>query len=342
MLKYIAKRLIIFIPTLIAISLLTFVISINAPGDPVEAMLNKNSGGEGNQTSRQGGEIAYVNLRHELGFDLQDGDTIAALHSNMKTLQINKLNEILLDSASSAHAVSNLGLLKDIIDIQPKPMQAVTGKITFITQAGRMRLNGKIDFFDTLAIKNGNTNVVSVARIYDADINIKWSKTKAVLIYKNKELITFERIGNIYIYKLKSNLINVDDKRDNESDTPGIGIVPPREPVIPKKSNLLSSSSSSSSSTVPAASASTVARNKILSARNGTGLPSTLSNTTSSSSSSSSSMPVSKHTSMKPIVPLSTNCYMEMSSSEVLLAGLFENEKENEYENGCSNSRFKI
>ncbi len=70
MIKYIAKRLLIFIPTLLAISLLTFVISINAPGDPVEAMLNKNSGGEGNQTSRQGGEIAYVNLRHELGFDL--------------------------------------------------------------------------------------------------------------------------------------------------------------------------------------------------------------------------------------------------------------------------------
>lgn len=70
MLKYIVKRLLIFIPTLIAISLLTFVISINAPGDPVETMLNQNVGGDGMSGEKLSSEKTYNAKRHELGFDL--------------------------------------------------------------------------------------------------------------------------------------------------------------------------------------------------------------------------------------------------------------------------------
>jgi peptide/nickel transport system permease protein len=70
MLKYILKRILIFIPTLFAISLLTFVISLNAPGDPVDTMLNKNAGGEGQASQKLATEKAYNALRHQLGFDL--------------------------------------------------------------------------------------------------------------------------------------------------------------------------------------------------------------------------------------------------------------------------------
>ena len=38
MLRYTIQRVLTFIPMLIAISLLSFVISINAPGDPVERL----------------------------------------------------------------------------------------------------------------------------------------------------------------------------------------------------------------------------------------------------------------------------------------------------------------
>ncbi|MCO6501199.1 MAG: ABC transporter permease [Vicingus serpentipes] len=71
MFKYIIKRLLIFIPTLVAISLLTFVISINAPGDPVDSMLNQSiGGGEGRSGEKLAGEKAYNELRHQLGLDL--------------------------------------------------------------------------------------------------------------------------------------------------------------------------------------------------------------------------------------------------------------------------------
>ena len=59
MFKYIFKRLLIFIPTLIAISLLTFVISINAPGDPVETMLNSSVGNDGRSGEKLASEKTY-------------------------------------------------------------------------------------------------------------------------------------------------------------------------------------------------------------------------------------------------------------------------------------------
>ncbi len=55
MLQYIVKRILIFIPTLIVITLLGFIISINAPGDPVERMVSssQNNGEQGAQSISQ-------------------------------------------------------------------------------------------------------------------------------------------------------------------------------------------------------------------------------------------------------------------------------------------------
>ena len=70
MLRYIFKRILIFIPTLIVITLLGFIISVNAPGDPVELMVSApQSGGEmGSQTQSQ---IEQKKIwREKLGLDL--------------------------------------------------------------------------------------------------------------------------------------------------------------------------------------------------------------------------------------------------------------------------------
>ncbi|MEK6615929.1 MAG: ABC transporter permease subunit [Bacteroidota bacterium] len=69
MLRYLLRRIFLFIPTLIAISLLTFFISINAPGDPVEIMLNR-MGNESQHAQKLAAENDYSELRHKLGFDL--------------------------------------------------------------------------------------------------------------------------------------------------------------------------------------------------------------------------------------------------------------------------------
>ncbi len=69
MLKYIFKRILLFIPTLFAISLLTFFLSTHVPGDPVEQMLNSNSE-SGSAAKAQVAENAYIAKRHQLGLDL--------------------------------------------------------------------------------------------------------------------------------------------------------------------------------------------------------------------------------------------------------------------------------
>ena len=70
MLKYTLKRVLTFIPMLIAISLIAFIISINAPGDPVER-LSKAAGNEGSAEQQSGASKKIKQeLRKKLGLDL--------------------------------------------------------------------------------------------------------------------------------------------------------------------------------------------------------------------------------------------------------------------------------
>ncbi|MBI3511462.1 MAG: ABC transporter permease [Bacteroidetes bacterium] len=72
MLKYILKRLAIFIPTLFAISVLAFAISVNSPGDPVEIFYSGAKGGNGEGANAQNQSMirGKQQLRHQLGLDL--------------------------------------------------------------------------------------------------------------------------------------------------------------------------------------------------------------------------------------------------------------------------------
>src|SRR6476619_4976931 len=69
MFKYIVKRILIFIPTLLVISLITFMLSTSVPGDPVEQMLNSNSE-MGSSANAMASEKAYTDKRKQLGLDL--------------------------------------------------------------------------------------------------------------------------------------------------------------------------------------------------------------------------------------------------------------------------------
>ncbi|MFI5220049.1 MAG: hypothetical protein ACHQNT_11245, partial [Bacteroidia bacterium] len=69
MTKYIIRRILIFLPTLIAITLLAFIISVNAPGDPVERMMSSSQTGEQNVNSLNSIE-QHQYWRKKLGLDL--------------------------------------------------------------------------------------------------------------------------------------------------------------------------------------------------------------------------------------------------------------------------------
>ena len=72
MFQYVVKRILIFIPTLIMISIVIFMLNQNSPGDPVEAMLNLSGGGEagGNMNDKLAGEESYLEMREKLNLHL--------------------------------------------------------------------------------------------------------------------------------------------------------------------------------------------------------------------------------------------------------------------------------
>jgi peptide/nickel transport system permease protein len=70
MLKYILKRIAIFIPTLFIISLFTFMLSVSVPGDPVEQMMSAGGNQDAGMSMRQASEKAYLDKRQELGLHL--------------------------------------------------------------------------------------------------------------------------------------------------------------------------------------------------------------------------------------------------------------------------------
>jgi peptide/nickel transport system permease protein len=70
LLKYILKRIFVFIPTLIVISLLAFVISLNSPTDPVERLVNSAVNESDLSSESSASEELRQEVRKKLGLDL--------------------------------------------------------------------------------------------------------------------------------------------------------------------------------------------------------------------------------------------------------------------------------
>ena len=93
MLRYTIQRILTFIPMLIAISLLSFVISINAPGDPVER-LAKSAESEGSAQEQSGASKKIkAELRKKLGLDLPIFYLSIADLSNIDFSQVGETDE---------------------------------------------------------------------------------------------------------------------------------------------------------------------------------------------------------------------------------------------------------
>jgi peptide/nickel transport system permease protein len=76
---YILKRIILFIPSLFIITLLAFVISIKAPGDPVDRILNATENDGSKQADKIDKSKVVKELRTKMGLDI---DTIELIKEN--------------------------------------------------------------------------------------------------------------------------------------------------------------------------------------------------------------------------------------------------------------------
>ncbi|MGL5888920.1 MAG: hypothetical protein ACRC3B_03500, partial [Bacteroidia bacterium] len=169
MLKYIFRRILIFIPTLFIISLLAFVISVNAPGDPVEALF---SGGEGGGSSAGGVnervEREKAALRHRLGLDLPlfyftvgslaTPDTLYKVHDHAEYASLSRL----INRYGNWPEIS--AWTKSVKTLRLNALQIVTPDTTSATET---------EVQAALAEKNTITEQITSLRITDDPVQIK-------------------------------------------------------------------------------------------------------------------------------------------------------------------------
>jgi len=152
MLKYIFKRVLFFVPTIFAISLLTFILMSSAPGDPAELMLNRAVGGDGGQAAdKLSGDKAYNMVRKRLGLDLPlfyfSFSSLAAtntLHKISKIDHRKTLDRLTNDYGNwkeiEAYYHSAKKLELTILDI-PKDSSVTTSLITLRNSVNNLYLN---------------------------------------------------------------------------------------------------------------------------------------------------------------------------------------------------------
>ena len=201
MFKYAIKRILTFIPMLIAISLLSFVISINAPGDPVER-LSKAAGSEGSAEQQSGASKKIKQeLRKKLGLDLPifylsitdlaSSDTLYKVQDKYHKANLDALTH----QSGNWQAVSDY--YSSLLSLQ-KAHQQVNAK-TIVVNDTSLSLNLVNESVNQLGFEIG-----SLLETSDKDIvALKFEKMNSLL----KE--------NIFLSDLEDPLANVKQTREN-------------------------------------------------------------------------------------------------------------------------------
>ena len=201
MFKYALKRILTFIPMLIAISLLSFVISINAPGDPVER-LSKAAGSEGSAEQQSGASKKIKQeLRKKLGLDLPifylsitdlaSSDTLYKVQDKYHKANL----EALTHQSGNWQAVSDY--YSSLLSLQ-KAHQQVNAK-TIVVNDTSLSLNLVNESVNQLGFEIGSLLETSNKDI----VALKFEKMNSLL----KE--------NIFLSDLEDPLANVKQTREN-------------------------------------------------------------------------------------------------------------------------------
>ena len=201
MFRYALKRILTFIPMLIAISLLSFVISINAPGDPVER-LSKAAGNEGSAEQQSGASKKIKQeLRKKLGLDLPifylsitdlaSSDTLYKVQDKYHKENL----EALTHQSGNWEAVSNY--YHSLVSLQ-KAHQKVDAK-AIVAKDSTLSLNLVNEINNQFGFEIGSLLETSDKEI----VALKFEKMNSLLT------------GNAFLNKLEVPLTNVTNARDN-------------------------------------------------------------------------------------------------------------------------------
>lgn len=196
MLKFILKRILIFIPTLIIITLLGFIISVNAPGDPVERMIvAAQSGGEvGSQTINQVEQKKF--WRKKLGLDLPIFYVSLTSASRPDTLyKIYDRNE----KESLDRLISKFGNWNEIQDYYKSLNDFYLSQITFVLDTNIIKHYDRNAFVETMNQIKFESSALKAS--YEENIiEAKFNKINLLLSYY-PFLSKFQQPFNMVEYK---------------------------------------------------------------------------------------------------------------------------------------------
>lgn len=176
MLSYILKRILIFIPTLIVITLLGFIISVNAPGDPIDHMVTSVQGGE--MSSQSLGQLEEKRrLREKLGLDLPVFYFSLTSLSRPDTLyKIYDRNE----KEALDRLIANYGNWKEIETYFNSLSKFYSKQLIFVPDNNQLKLVDKNAFLETMNQIKFETS--SLKASYDPlVINSKLTKISGLL-----------------------------------------------------------------------------------------------------------------------------------------------------------------
>lgn len=159
MLKYILKRIIVFIPTLLAITIIAFIIIINAPGDPVERMVvAAQAGGEvGTQSANQAEQKRF--WKRKLGLDLPvfyfSISSLAEADTLYKVFDKNEKNTLSRLTAEYGNWQQISEYYHALIDLNSAHRQIKVDSITaYPRTVGEVKDKLSVSYFESLSLRS--------------------------------------------------------------------------------------------------------------------------------------------------------------------------------------------
>jgi hypothetical protein len=174
-------------------------------------------------------------------------DEVAGVASEDGSIYLSSRDEFILDSGASKHIVFDHSLLINTQEVNPIRLTGILKNSVLINKTGSVRLTDTVCINNVACVSAAGANLICVSKVFDAGFRINWSKEKAEIRKGNQLIITFHRVGGIYIFRRQS-------KGKKITSLPSMQIIapkpksaesinhPPLHRNIPKKNSSVSAS----------------------------------------------------------------------------------------------------
>jgi len=203
MLNYIVKRLFYLLPMLMLMSLLAFVLSISAPGDPVERLLNSAEKSESGATAtRMNRNSEAQKLRHKLGLDLPGFyfsiQTVADIDTLHKVENLNHHSLLKRIARQSGKPIDVMNWYQEIVNTQESLSNLISDTSHKEIQPYKDQLNSALSLFQSILVTSNESDrqlrMDSVTTILSTIIGVRTVSSRWVTCNKSYQALYINKV----------------------------------------------------------------------------------------------------------------------------------------------------